>query len=163
MHYCFLCPVQIEIAMNLLDILQEYTVQIMDDPLLVGDQMEEKIIQVFDLCHFIDGYTQPLKVIDYKHKINIIEDGGVQKGIYFCDLFCSTQYFFEKSFYAPGKLSDLRRQLNIKELWYVIVEEGFKTGSLTASKAFIKRNNIDSVCEKIFYFNFSQSIIKILK
>jgi hypothetical protein len=149
--------------MNLSNMLQEFITQIMDSPNLSGYQQEEKMIQVFDLCHFIDVYKPSLKIIDYKHKINIVDDDGVQKGIYFCDLLYNAKYSFDGSFYIPSNVSNLVEQLKIKELWFVVVEESFYTIDLTISKKFVKSNNTESLFDKIFYFNFSQSIIKILK
>ncbi len=40
----------------------------------------------------------------------------------------------------------------------IIVIESFSTDDLTASKEFVKNNNVVSLYGKIFYFNFSQSI-----
>lgn len=149
--------------MNLSNMLQEFTIQIMDDPFLSRDQQEDKWIQVSDLCHFIDIYKQYLEIIDYKHKINIVDDDGVQKGIYFCDLSYNAKYSFDGSFFIPSNAKDITNWLKIKELWFVIVEESFYTIDLTISKEFIKSNNTENLFDKIFYFNFSQSIIKILK
>lgn len=149
--------------MNLSSMLQEFTTQILDNPYLSGDQKEEKMIQVFDLCHFIDVYKKSLMIIDYKHKINIVDDDGVKKGIYFCDLLYNTKYSFDGSFFILSNIEYIISQLKIKELWLVIVEENFYTNDLTISKEFIKSNNAESLFDNIFYFNFSQSIIKILK
>ena len=149
--------------MNLLNMLQEFTIQIMDNPHLSGNQQEVKMIQVFDLCHFIDIYKPSLKIIDYEHKINIVDDYGVQKGIYFCDLSYNAKYSFDGSFYVPSNVSDIVNDLKINELWLVIVEESFYTINLIITEEFIKSNNTENLFDKIFYFNYSQSIIKILK
>lgn len=149
--------------MNLSNMLQEFTTQIMDNPNLSRYQQEEKMIQVFDLCHFIDVYKQSLKIIDYKHKINIVDDNRAQKGIYFCDLLYNAKYSFDGSFFIPSNVRDIVNRLKIKELWLVIVEESFCTIDLTISREFIKSNNTENLFDKIFYFNFSQSIIKNLK
>lgn len=148
--------------MNLLNMLQVFTTDIMDNPLLTGSQQEQQMIQVLDLCHFIDIYKS-LEIIDYRHQINIIEEDGIQHGIYFCDLLQNTKYTLDRWFYNPTNLKDIRSYLNIQELWFVIVVESFTSEDLTTSKEFVKRNNVDSFYDKIFYFNFSQSIIKILK
>ncbi|RZK40290.1 MAG: hypothetical protein EOO90_15625 [Pedobacter sp.] len=146
--------------MNLLNTLQQYTSQIMDDPLLSGGQQEQKMIQVFDLCHFIDIYGHSLEIIDYKHKICVVEDAGIRKGIYFCDLVYNTRYYFDKWFYKQENLQTTRDQLNIKELWFVSVVESSYSNNLADSKEFVKRNGVKNLYDKIFYFNFSQSIIK---
>lgn len=80
--------------MNLLYMLLEYTTQIMDNPHLSGRQQNEKMIQVFDLCHFIEIYKQSLKIVDYSRTINVIEEDCIRKGIYFYDLLYNTKYFF---------------------------------------------------------------------
>ncbi|TCC98268.1 hypothetical protein [Pedobacter psychroterrae] len=149
--------------MNLSYMFQEFITQIMDDGLLSEVQQEEKIIQVFDLFRFIRIYKQPLTVNDYRDTINIVDENGVQKGIYFCDLLCNTRYSFDRLLYMPSELISLRKILKIKELWFVIIEESFYAGDLKASKEFIKNNKVANLYDKIFYFNSSQSTIKILK
>ncbi|MBT2619916.1 MULTISPECIES: hypothetical protein [Chryseobacterium] len=149
--------------MNLLNRLQQYTTHIMDEPHLSGIQQEEKMIQVFDLCHFIDIYNQSLQIIDYEHKINVIEENGIRKGIYFCDLLYNIQYSIDKWMYQISNLQNLKNQLKIEELWFVIVVESFFSKDLIGSEKFVKKNNVDRIYNKIFYFNFSQSTIKILK
>lgn len=150
--------------MDLLKMLDEFIGQIMVNSFLTEKQQEEKIIQVFDLCHFINCYEQPLTIVDCcSHKISIVEDDGVKKGIYFCDLIYNTRYFFDESLYNSFILDAFRRQFNVKELWFVIVEERFKADNITDSACFIKSNNVDSLYDKIYHFNFPQSIIKILK
>jgi hypothetical protein len=149
--------------MNLSNILQVFTTQIMDNPHLSGEQQEEKMIQISDLCHFINVYKQSLIIIDYTDKINIVNDDGVQKGIYFCDMLYNTKLSFDSRFFIPSNIKNLMNQLKIKKLWFVIVEESFYTNDLTISKEFIKSNNAENLFDKIFHFNFSQSIIKILK
>ena|GEM_PF-368613 len=149
--------------MNLSYMFQEFITQIMDDRLLSEVQQEEKIIQVFDLFRFIRIYKQPLKINDYRDMINIVDEDGIQKGIYFCDLLCNTRYSFDRLLYMPSELISLRKILRIKELWFVIIEESFYTGDLTTSKEFIKTNKVANLYDKIFYFNSSQSTIEILK
>ncbi|MEL1242097.1 hypothetical protein [Flavobacterium flavipallidum] len=143
--------------------LQELASQIMDDPRFTEEELEEKIIQVFDLCHFIKTYKQSLNIIGYSHPINLIEEDGVKKGIYFCDLLYNTRYSFDRWFYQQSNLKDIINLLNIKELWFVLVVKSFFDDDLIDSQEFIERNKINSLYDKVFYFNFSQSTIKILK
>ena len=146
--------------MNLSNTLQQFTSQIMDDPLLSGGQQEQKMIQVFDLCHFIDVYGSTLKIVDYKHKINVIDVEGIRKGIYFCDLIYNTRYYFDKWFYKRENIQNIRNQLKLKELWFVSVVENMADDDIEDTTAFVKRNGVKNMYDKIFYFNFSQSIIK---
>lgn len=143
--------------------LQELASQIMDDPRFTEEELEDKIIQVFDLCHFIKAYKQSLNIVDYSHSINLIEEDDVKKGIYFCDLLYNTRYSFDIWFYQQSNLKSIINLLNIKELWFVLVVESFFDDDLTDSQEFIERNKINSLYDKVFYFNFSKSTIKILK
>jgi hypothetical protein len=150
--------------MKFTDKLQELTGQIIDDPILTSRQQEERIIQAFDLCHFIHCYNSSLKVVDcLHHKINIVEDQDERKGIYFCDLMYNTQYYFDSTLYNPLKIESFRTQSEVTELWFVIVEEGFMTSDLSDSKEFVQRNNVPAIYDRIFHFNFTQSSVKILK
>lgn len=150
--------------MDLLKDLQEFIGEIMDNSSLTEKQQEEKIIQVVDLYHFICCYEQNLTIIDcIQHRISLIDDDGIKKGIYFCDLVYETDYFFDELLYESAAISAFKSQWNVKELWFVIVEEYFTANSLTEITDFIKRNNVGSLYDKIFHCNFYRSIIKILK
>jgi hypothetical protein len=127
---------------------------------LSGSQQEEKIIQIFDLCHFVENYKQSLRIVDFEDKVNIIEDDGARKGIYFCDLLYNAAHSLEHSFYSQAFLESLKRQSDLDELWFVVVEENFVSENMSDSKAFIKKNKVEDLYDKIFYFNYSQSIIK---
>lgn len=162
--YYFLCLVHIKRAMNL-ERYQELTTKVIDEQFLTGIELEKKIIQVCDLCHFIQVYNKSLQVVDYSHSINVIKDDEIYNGVYFFDLLYCSKHPFDKSFYQQSKsnFKGIRNRLNIKELWFVIVVENFFKDDLADSQEFIKQNRIDSLYDKIFYFNFSQSTIKILK
>lgn len=136
----------------------------MVDPVLTEKQREEKIIQVFDLCHFINCYKRSLKIVDCsRHKISIVEDNGIRKGIYFCDLIYNTRYFFDELLYKSFTIEAFKEQCKVEELWFVVVEESFTANHFTESADFIKRNNVIALYDKVFHCNFSQSVIKILK
>jgi hypothetical protein len=150
--------------MDLLKDLQEFIGQIMDNSALSEKQQEERIIQVVDLYHFICCYKQSLTIIDcMQHNISLIDDEGIKKGVYFCDLVYDTRYFFDELLYESAAISAFKNQWNVKELWFVFVEELFTANNLTEITDFIERNNVDSLYDKIFHCNFYRSIIKILK
>ncbi len=150
--------------MKFKDRLQELAGQIIDDPILTDKQQEERIIQAIDLCHFIQCYNSSLKVIDcLHHKINLVEEKGNKKGIYFCDLMYNIKYNFDSALYNPIQIQSFRRQSEVTELWFVVVEEGGMTNDLRDSKEFIQRNNVPAIYDRVFHFNFTLSTVKILK
>lgn len=144
--------------------LQKHTGEIMDNSSLTEKQQEEKITQVFDLCHFIKCYNQPLSLVDsQEHKIMTVDDQGTRKGIYFCDLIYNTRYFFDRYFFNLPDISTYKTQSKVNELWFVLVEESFSLDYFRDSEDFIEKNNVAALYDRVFYFNFSRSIIKILK
>lgn len=119
-------------------------------------QQEEKIIQLIDLHHFIECYNESLKVIDYvNNPVNIIEENGIRKGILFYDLKFSAAL-------NPYASEEFKKQHHLEELWFVFVEEDANTNSGQHSD-FIIENGIEIFYDKIFVFNFFQSIITHLK
>ncbi|MDQ0594858.1 hypothetical protein QFZ37_003227 [Chryseobacterium ginsenosidimutans] len=119
-------------------------------------QQEEKIIQLIDLHHFVECYHQSLKVIDYvNNPVNIIEENGIKKGILFYDLKFSSPL-------NPYESDQFKKENALEELWFVFVEEDAKT--LHSQYAdFIIENAVEVFYDKIFVFNFFQSIISSLK
>lgn len=150
--------------MDLVKMLRKHTGEIMENPFLSDRQQEERITQVFDLCHFIKCYDHHLELIDIqKHELMTINDSGTKKGVYFCDLIYSTRYFFDKYFFSPANIATFKKKAKVEELWFVLVEESFSLDYFRDSRNFIAQHNVDSLYDKIFYFNFSRSIIKTLK
>ncbi len=151
----FLCPVKFN---NMeLKVFQELTEQIdLECFYMTPTQLEEKTIQLIDLHHFIESYNQSLKVIDYiNHPINIIEDNGVKKGILFYDL----------KHDLPLDLSTseaFKNQHQLQELWFVFVEEDH-ISKFNKHIDFLVENSIEFFFNRIFTFNFFQSIIHTLK
>lgn len=149
--------------MNLTGTLQEFIAGILDDSHLSGKQREEKMVQVFDLCCFVETYKPSIKIVDFSKKINVVEEEGIRKGIYFCELAYDTKPPGYMKFCKQKELIVLAHQLDTKEMWLVIVEESFCSNDMAASREFLRNNDIDGICDRIFYFNFSQSIIKTIK
>ena len=144
--------------MYLLEVFQQ-----MDDCSLTEKQWREKLIRVTDLCHFIKCYDPSIKIIDWRqHKINIVEDKGIKKGLFLCDLFYNTGHVPDASLYNFYYLSEFRKKYHINELWFAIVEEGMYN-NIKGSNKFIEENNISALYDKVFHFNFSQSKIELLK
>jgi len=140
-----------------LKVFQELTDQIdLECFYMTPSQQEEKIIQLIDLHHFIESYNQSLKVIDYiNHPINIIEDNGIKKGILFYDL--------KQNFPLDLLASEaFKKQHQIQEIWFVFVEEDH-IKNYNRHIDFLVENGIDFFYDRIFTFNFFQSVIHSLK
>lgn len=140
-----------------LSAFQELTEKITLECFYMSDsQQEEKIIQMIDLHHFVECYNQSLKVIDYvNNPINIIEESGIKKGILFYDL----------KFSSPLNSSEsetFKKHHQLQELWFVFVEEDMKTLQSRHSD-FIIENALEIFFDKIFVFNFFQSVITSIK
>lgn len=150
--------------MDLAKILRKHTTEIMENPMLTDKQQEDRITQVFDLCHFIKCYDHPLELVNsQEYELMTIDDAGTRKGIYFCDLIYTTRYFFDSYFFNADNITAFRNQAKIDELWFVLVEESFSIDYFRDSKNFIDEYNVASLYDKVFYFNFSRSIIKTIK
>ena len=123
---------------------------------MTPSQLEEKTIQLIDLHHFIESYNQSLKVIDYiSNPINIIEDNGVKKGILFYDL----KHHFSLDVLASEVF---KKQHQLQELWFVFVEEDH-ISNYNRHIDFLIENGIELFYNRIFTFNFFQSVIHNIK
>ncbi|REC50244.1 hypothetical protein [Chryseobacterium pennipullorum] len=119
-------------------------------------QQEEKVIQLIDLHHFVECFDRNIKILSYlHHPINIIEYQGTKTGILFCDL---------KHAAVPDSNAseEFRRRYGLSELWFVFVEETSIPDTAIYTDAIIE-NSLDIFYEKIFTFNFFQSVIHPLK
>ena len=140
-----------------LNVFQELTDQIdLECFYMTPSQQEEKVIQVIDLHQFIESYHQSLTVIDYiSHPINIIEEDNVRKGILFYDFKYDLQLDLLTSV-------AFKAQNQLQELWFVFVEEIFVTDTTLHTDCIIE-NSLDIFYDRIFLFNFFQSMIYPLK
>ncbi|MFP3599165.1 hypothetical protein [Chryseobacterium sp. SIMBA_029] len=140
-----------------LAVFQELTEQITLECFFMTDsQQEEKVIQLIDLHHFIECYDHKIIILNYlHHSINIIEDHGIRKGILFYDLKHSASLDLNAN-------EDFKRKNNLKELWFVFVEEDTGSSSPGNYTHFISENSIDIYYDRIFKFSFFQSIIHLL-
>ncbi len=140
-----------------LTVFQQLTDQIdLECFYMTPSQQEEKVIQLIDLHHFIESYNQSLQVVDYiSHPINIIEDNGAKKGILFYDL--------KRSFPLDMLAAEsFKNQHKLQELWFVFVEEDH-ISNFSRHINFLVENGIEFFYNRIFMFNFFQSIIYPLK
>ncbi|TZF99012.1 hypothetical protein FW781_03550 (plasmid) [Chryseobacterium panacisoli] len=123
---------------------------------MTESQQEEKVIQLIDLHHFVECFDPKIKILSYlHHPINIIEQQGNTIGILFCDM--------KHSAVPDSNASEeFRRRYGLSELWFVFVEETFVPDTAGYADTIIE-NSLDIFYEKIFSFNFFQSIIHPLK
>lgn len=123
---------------------------------MTDSQKEEKVIQLIDLHHFVECFDQRIKILNYiHHSINIIEQNGEKKGILFCDLSHSPVPDCNAS-------EEFRRRYHLSEIWFVFVEETPASNKAGYTDAIIE-NSLDIFYDRIFSFNFFQSIIHTLK
>lgn len=123
---------------------------------MTESQKEEKVIQLIDLHHFVECFDSKIKILNYiHHSINIVEQNGEKKGILFCDLNHSPVPDSNAS-------EEFRRRHGLSEIWFVFVEETSASNIANYTDAIIE-NSLDIFYDRIFSFNFFQSIIKRLK
>ncbi|MEG0925074.1 hypothetical protein [Chryseobacterium sp.] len=123
---------------------------------MTESQKEEKVIQLIDLHHFVECFDPKIKILNYiHHSINIVEQNGEKKGILFCDLNHSPVPDSNTS-------EEFRRRYELSEIWFVFVEETTASNMASYTDAIIE-NSLDIFYDRIFSFNFFQSIIKRLK
>jgi hypothetical protein len=137
-----------------LAVFQELTEEItLECFYMTESQQEEKVIQLIDLHHFAECYHSQIKILSYiRHPINIIEENGVKKGVLFYALKHSVPFDW-------NAFEEFKRQNGLKELWFVFVEEDVITDTFRHND-FIIENNTDIFYDKIFLFNFFQSVIQ---
>lgn len=140
-----------------LAVFQELTEEITLECFYMTDsQQEEKIIQLIDLHHFVECYHDPIRILDYiHHPINIIENEDIRKGILFYDVRHSQPIDW-------NAFEEFKRRNQLKELWFVFVEEDVVTDPARYTD-FIIENSTDLLYDRIFRFNFFQSAIQQLK
>lgn len=123
---------------------------------MTESQQEEKIIQLIDLHHFLECYHSYIKILSYiHHPINIVDEDGIRKGILFYDLKHSTLF-------DPNTFKEFKRCNGLKEIWFVFVEED-PINDTFRHNDFIIKNDVEAFSDKIFLFNFFQSVIHQLK
>ncbi|WP_316753188.1 hypothetical protein [Pedobacter gandavensis] len=137
--------------------------QVTDRPWLGESQQEDKIIQIADLCRFISSYKPSINIEDaLSHKINVIEDEGVRKGVFFFDTKALAQLSFDFSLFNSSALAAFKAKTCISELWIVFIKDPLCKGG-NPFAGFIANRNISSFYDKMFCFDFFQSTIQILK
>lgn len=123
---------------------------------MTESQKEEKVIQLIDLHHFIECFDSSIKILTYlQHPINIVDRNGDKTGILFCDLNHSPVPDSNTS-------EEFKRRYGLSEIWFVFVEETSVSHVASYTDAIIE-NSLDIFYDRIFSFNFFQSVIHLLK
>lgn len=124
------------------------------------NEKEEKIIQIIDLKHFVECYDSNIKIIDCTtNKINIVEYKKERIGILFCELKKVVDPLpFYETFYDIFH----SEKPDNRELWFVFVEENSMV-NFKQFVDFIEEHKLSSLFDKIFLFQFFQSVIHQLK
>lgn len=140
-----------------LSVFQKLTEQITSECFFMTDsQQEEKVIQLIDLHHFIECYNPAITIHKgIHHSINIIEENGIKKGILFHDHKHSAAV-------DPYDCEVFKKLHQLKEMWFVFVEED-ANNNLNHHIDFIIENGLEIFYDRIFLFNFFQSVINTLK
>lgn len=137
-----------------LAVFQELTQEITSECFFMTEsQQEEKVIQLIDLHHFIECFDSTIEILSYiHHPINIIKHNGSTKGILFYDRNHCTLPDCNAS-------EEFKKRNGLSELWFVFVEEGAVTDTAHHLDCIIE-NGLDIFYDKIFLFNFFQSVIQ---
>lgn len=142
---------------------QKLAEQIVACPWLGADQQEEKITQIADLCRFISSYKPSIDIEDaLSHKINVIEDEGIRKGVLFCDSKGLLPGSFDFSLFNAVALQAFKVKVSIEELWIVFIEDKWTRAGHQFTN-FPEKRNVASFYDKIFCFDFFQSKIHAIK
>lgn len=133
------------------------------EPELSKDEKKEKIVQIADMSRFVECYSAPLVLKGcMEYEINIMEHEGVPIGVLFCELQKIKKGSFHPSFYTPFSSDFFREQTNVKDFWFVFVEES--TGrNLKQFDDFIEKHSLNVYYNRIFLFSFFESTIHQLK
>jgi len=120
---------------------------------------ENKIIQLFDLRHFIECYKPSLTVIDcLQHSVNIVEDEGVRKGIVFIDFYETPKNVLFEMMNKNHELALFKKQEQLEELWLVFVKEQSDLDN-DAIIRLAQQHQLRDYYQRIFIFHFFPSLI----
>ncbi|WP_316838556.1 hypothetical protein [Pedobacter gandavensis] len=137
--------------------------QIVDSPWLEENQQEEKIIQLADLCRFIASYKPSISIKEVRtHKINVIEDDGIRKGVFCIDAKGLLQMSADFSLFNSFAIEAYKAQTKVAELWMVFIEDGVCSKEDQFSD-FLAKSRIAAIYDKVFCLDFFQSKIHALK
>lgn len=137
--------------------------KIVENPWLAENEQEEKIIQLADLCRFIACYKPGIHIKEVRnHQINVVEDDGIRKGILFCDSKALAQRTSHASGLNSFALEAYKAQAKVRELWMVFIEDRLDREE-DQLHSFLEKTSMGTVYDKIFYFDFFQSIVHTLK
>lgn len=145
-----------------LEKFQNLAEQVIANPCLTLGQQEDKIIQLVDLARFIECYKSSIDIVDYMHhEINVVDDNGIKKGIFFYDFKKPSTGSRDASLHNQFALEAFREYTRVNELWFVFVARF--TTDLRPFIDCIAKNKIDVFYDRIFLFDFFQPAVHELK
>jgi hypothetical protein len=121
-----------------------------------------KLTELAYLCHFVQCYRPSMHIAGWqRHPVYIMEDAGTKTGIAFCDLQLPLNLTMHQEAPASNNSADSDTR-DVAELWLVLV-----AGDITKRKSFfldlVKVHQLSTTFDKIFLFDFFQSIIQVIK
>jgi hypothetical protein len=145
-----------------LKILRKLAVNVTTAPGISVESQCGKFTELAYLCHFIQCYRPSMHIACWqRHPVYIMEDAGTKTGIAFCDLQLPLNLTMHQEAPASNDSSDPDTR-DVAELWLVLV-----AGDITQRKPFfldlVKVHQLSSTFDKIFLFDFFQSIIQVIK
>lgn len=145
-----------------IDNFEQLADQVLDNPLLTGEEQEQKIIQLADVSRFITDYNPHLQVLDITDKqFILIDDQGIRKGIALCDSVTMFQTNRD-SIFNPEAIDNFKIKQSITDMWLVYIEDAFTQNEHVFSR-FLNKAKIETRYNKIFTFHFFQAHLQILK
>lgn len=133
------------------------------EPGLTKEEKKDKITQIADVSLFTECYNADLTFMGcIEYEINIMEQNGIKKGVLFCNVNKLKKDSFNPWLYTPFSSNFFRSQINIKEFWFVFVDE---TSDKSYQKFidFAEENNLTDYYSKIFLLSYFDSELHHLK
>jgi hypothetical protein len=147
---------------NDLKIWRKLAVNVAAAPGMSADSQCGRFTELAYLCHFVQCYRPSMHIAGWqRHPVYIMEDAGTRTGIAFCDLQLPFNLTTHQEKPVAGDSADPDTQ-DVSELWLVLVAR-----DVTQRKPFfldlVKVHQLSSTFDKIFLFDFFQSIIQVIK
>jgi hypothetical protein len=145
-----------------LKILRKLAVNVATGAGMSVDSQCGQFTELAYLCHFVQCYQPSMHIAGWqRHPVYIMEDAGTKTGIAFCDLQLPLNLTTHQEIPVADDSANPDTQ-DIAELWLVVVAR-----DITQRKPFfldlVKVHQLSSTFDKIFLFDFFQSLIQVIK
>jgi len=138
-------------------IVNKYLQQV-DRSSLPDEEKKQMTSRIVALDLFIKCNKSSVKIVEcYFDQINIVSGKEGLKGVFLCNL-----EELSKDNQITTPMASFKKKTGIKEIWFVLIERQQKS-RLNDGLKFVDKQNIGSICDKIFFFNSFQSQIYELK